>query len=466
MSPLPKFTRRLPKVEMRLKRSLEAWAAKSGLSGSALSTNPAPTKVLPAKGPGLGSAGSPVPRGGERLGLRFQTWRPAVEAMLQRNNVLLPGPVLQELVRHVNEFAGNEALASLSADRIRLLLDSMRQRMLQVGSAIQNPLLQDARRRARIAFGARGDPAIDLVSVPVNGGLWLFVVPSAPGRRHVVLHEAFAPTVRPAGAGSRAASLQPPPRPPVPGTASPLWMDTVGNILPQPASTPTTIVTSALPDRALEVGPGLVFEQLRRAELRRAGQLTTETLTGAQVRTVGPVPANVTLGGGIRYIGYRVTESGSHRVHIAGTTIARPSGALAQRIPYTLPDPQQVFGPRSRMERLHLYPAAFGDTTSVGEAYGSLALNDAMQRLEFWLEANGGIRRGKVDVEVSAIIEMRPGPLDQLPYPHLRRATYSWTEGPETVTFSVGIDDNGLVYIMKGLGEGENLLPLFPRRNQ
>lgn len=435
--------------------------------GNAMPDAPAPSKILPATVFRAGRRTASVLLSPQDLGRRFDEWRPAVEVVLQRNNASLPLPVLRDLVRHVVDFIGDGSLANLADARLPALLDSMRMRMLEVGGAVDNLLLREAARRGQIAFTTRAELSLDLLSVPIEGGLWLYVVPSSPQRRHVVLHEAFAPTTASSDMALRRSRLRTPPRPPVPGVASPLWATQSGVLLTQPTSTPITMATSGLPDRTLEIAPGLIFEQLRLAELRGTGS-TTRTLTGADVATVGPVPPNVTFGGGIRRIAYRITEGGLHYVYIRGRTIGRLRGERAVRLPYSLlPAPELVFGPQQRMEILHLYPAVFGDTTTVGEAYGPEALNDAMRRLEIWLQSNGGIRRAEIDVEVSAIIEMRPGPRDGVPYPHLRRASYSWTDEGQPTTFSAGIDDEtGEVYIMERLGEGRNLLPEFPRRTR
>jgi hypothetical protein len=432
-------------LQQRLKKPLAQAQEVSNDLRQLAAGAPAPPKVsragraaLPGRGP-LPAA----PVGLRTLGRLFPSWRPAAETTLRQAGFSVPRAILRDMTRAVHDALRGRNLSELTAAERAALQDLVRTRMLTVSQVVDQELLKRARSRAARVL-RRSDPETDLVTVAAPGGLWMYVVPSS--RREIVLAEAFAP----AQAGTAT-----PPRPSLPGVQTPVWALDDGSVSATPPTGGDVHLSTGLPPAALQQAPEILLEALERAEGRRRG-ISAGTITGAPVQFIG-VPASMrgALGGGVRAVAYRVTESGRRRVTIQGRTRI---AAARLRDETSLPDPKKQFGEDSGIERLHLWGSILGDSVTAGIAYGPAALNDAMQRMELILKARGLAKMESVDVTISSIIEMRVVQGTEVPF--LLRATYQWTDEGTPFTFSVGIDDvTNEVYLRAGLGEGENLLP-------
>jgi hypothetical protein len=418
---------------------------------------PAPPKLAsPGRtaraAPQTGQALVPPPLSLQQLGRLFPKWRPAAETVLRQARLDVPRSVLRDSTREVWSWLGQRRLSSLTAAEVAELTDFVRQRMLAVSQTVDRELFQAASRRAATVLGQQR-AAVQLVTVPAPQGRWVFLVPS--GRQDLVVAEAFAPDVPGAPV---------PPRPALPGVASPRWVLNEAGTLsppdtppPPPASPPR--LPTGLPPQTLQQAPGMLIDVLTQAERRRLG-LSSGTISGSPVQFGPGVPPQMrrAFGGGIRAVDYRTMGGKRIQVTITGRTRDTAARLGDESV---LPEVIDVFGPDSGMARLHLWGSVLGDTVTAGIAYGPVALNQAMKDLELILKTGGLGGYRAVDVTVSAIIEMRP--VKGVDQPFLLRATYQWNDGRgNPVTFSVGLDDvTGEVYIRRGLGESENLRPLI-----
>jgi hypothetical protein len=377
------------------------------------------------------------------LGSWFPSWRPAAETLLRQAGINIPRQILRDTTLEVSRVLAARRLATLAAAEVAALEDVARGRMLALSRVVDEQLLRAAGRRAARTLG-QSSSGTALTTTPVPGGLWVFVTPST--RQDVVLADAFAP--------AHAGASVPPTRPALPGVARPLWALEDGTLSPVPPETPNVRIDSGLPPEALQQAPTMLLDVLRRAEARRLGT-SAGTITGAPIQYVNvPESMRGALGGAVRAVAYRVTESGQRRITITGRTRINP---VQLRNARSLRSVSSLFGPDSGIERLHLWGRALGDSVTAGIAYGSRELNSAMGRMEDIISARGLAKMGSTDITVTAIIEMRAVRGTEQPF--LRRATYQWTDAGTPYTFSVGLDDiTDAVYLRAGLGEGENLL--------
>ncbi|PLS86855.1 MAG: hypothetical protein CYG60_05035 [Actinobacteria bacterium] len=372
-----------------------------------------------------------------QLAYRFPQWMESVRTMLRQDGVRRPPKrSLRKVGRHVAAWLGDRRIAGLDDRQLAELASALR-RYYVVESAGFKDFVTRARKRARTMTGAVSK-GVTTTTVDTPEGVWVFA--STGSVDPVIVEEAFVP---------RIAGAQPPKsRPPYPAkTGRPRWLLADGSLTyaePTIPLHPERAPTGPAPG-ILEKAPGILIEQLMRAERRRSGAAWVP-LTSKLVKFGRNVDSRLrrTLGLGIDSMEiYRPTQS-SGQAYDTLVVIKGRTGRAPERVPDAdvLPQVSEVFGENApeKWARLHAWGPILGDSTPAGLAYGPVELNK-LQRdtIEKYLN-----EWKSVELEVSVYLSHRK--VDGSTYPFVRTVKYRWaTSDGNIAQVALALDKDGKV---------------------
>ncbi|MFI9552804.1 hypothetical protein [Nonomuraea endophytica] len=325
---------------------------------------------------------------------------PDLDRTLEAARAALPSGTAPRLIALVEQTLGGRNLAALTAAERGALRDRLRREIARSVPGAQR-LQRALRDRFRNLRGARAGGDLLISTTDVRGGVWLFFH-SKSAIDPVILGEAFVP-VKPGTPLPRHL-----PDPAAAGlSGSSRWLDarnTLTTVRPPPPAKPT-LARSELGPGALDRGPDLILEEVRRAEQAAAA--------AAAPRPRPRTPAAVTRAGSRTGRILDVQEftaavpGGAWDAKIVATAVTGPE---IKRLPSSeldkvLPPAGDLSPAYARYARCHALGPILGDEMTVGLAYGPQKAFNLLQSntIEGFLRWDAG-RTGRLNMKAESTV--------------------------------------------------------------
>jgi hypothetical protein len=444
-------------------REAETAAAARKMHPGKIAADPSPGHMphveelhTPAKTAALPSAADAPPPIIHPTSTEPATFRPHVQVhvldhALEKAGAAIPPGLSAKLIADVETQLGGRTLDQINTAELAKLRNALETRIAAAAPAAhrQQSILRDKARKLR-GFDAGSD--VRLSAAKAAGGTWLFWHSPSPSKP-VIWGESFVPTK---------------PNTPVPHrrpdpidagiTGTPQWRDNLGQPVPNRPAVPTkpAIAASELGPHALDAGPDLILDEVRRAQQRAADAAaahnapaplktrgvsgTAATRTGTRITSIDHFTAEVPDGEWDELIVVKTT-TGKEAKRLSSTQMDKVLPPAS-----TLPDPKY-----QDWTRLHAVGPITGDETLAGLAYGPHEAFNQLQKntTEAFLRWDAK-RLGRINLKAEMPVTIRQyikhRTVGGVKRPFLRTVKYEFTlENGRVVTAIMDITPDGTV---------------------